>query len=126
MLPLPVSLAVLTRGCFILSAILNFIILPLAIRSTKYTLETYKIIMLLFSTSNTLYYIPLIPHQMHYFKRYMVVLYIPGSKDWLEDLLLAVALQLFGVIYMTTVFLEALHFIYRYLLLCRLSEVRTF
>ena len=56
----------------------------------------------------------------------MVVFYIPGSEDWLEDLLLAVALQLFEVIYMTTVFLEALNFIYRYLLLCRLLEVRTF
>ena len=102
------------------SGMLNFIALPLAIKSTKYTLGTYKIIMLLFSTSNTLYYIPLIPHPIHYFQQSVIVFYIPGSEDWFKDLLLAIAVQCFALIYVTTIFLEALHFVYRYLLLYRL------
>lgn len=78
--------------------------------------------MLLFSTSNTLYYIPLLPHPIQYFRRFVVALYIPGSEDWLKDLLLAIAPYFFGLIFMTTFFLEALHFVYRYLIICRLLE----
>ena len=113
---------ILTSLSFVLSGILNMVILPLAIRSTKYTLGTYKIIMLLFSTTNTLFYIPLIPRPIHYFQRYMVMFYVDGSGQWFADVLADISVHLFALIYEMTVFLEALHFVYRYLLLCRLAR----
>ena len=111
----------LTVAGLIISCVLNFLALPLAIRSTRHILGTYKIIMLLFSTTNTLFYIPLLLRPVHYFRRYMIVVYVDGSDDWIKDIATDLSIKFFAVIFMITIFLEALHFVYRYLLLCQLT-----
>lgn len=112
----------LTVAGLIISCVLNFLALPLAIRSTRHILGTYKIIMLLFSTTNTLFYIPLLLRPVHYFRRYMIVVYVDGSEDWIKDIATDLSIKFFAVIFMITIFLEALHFVYRYLLLCRFKS----
>lgn len=119
-------------GCSV-AAVLNFFAVPLSIRLSKYSLGSFKIIMLVFSTNNMLHMLTdvfilpvldlkelsLYPVQRFYFNLYFASTYCSGVIRHLGDTAATIGGLWSCVIFMMQIMLEAVHFLYRYVLLCR-------